>query len=121
MVKIAVVEDDPELRSLLSTILCQKLNLPQPSLFSDGTSFARALTEDGLSFDIIIMDYRMPEMNGLETAKLLRNRLNGTRIILTTGYDLKEEARRAGLLYLQKPFSTEELARIIKQESSTAS
>ena len=119
--KIAVVEDDPEIRSLLSTILCQRLSLPQPSLFNDGASFTRALTEDGLFFDVIIMDYRMPEMNGLDTAKLLRNRLKGAKIILTTGYDLKEEARSAGLLYLQKPFSTEELARIIEQDISTTS
>ena len=63
----------------------------------------------------------MPEMNGLDTAKLVRNHLKGAKIILTTGYDLREEARSEGLLYLQKPFSTEELARIIEQESSTAS
>jgi CheY-like chemotaxis protein len=119
--KVAVVEDDPEIRSLLSTILSQRLSLPRPTLFNDGASLARALTEDGLSFDLIIMDYRMPEMNGLDTAKLVRNHLKGAKIILTTGYDLKEEARSEGLLYLQKPFSTEELARIIEQESSTAS
>ncbi len=52
----------------------------------------------------------MPEMNGLDTAKLVRNHLKGAKIILTTGYDLREEARSEGLLYLQKPFSTEELA-----------
>ena len=119
--KVAVVEDNPEIRSLLSTILCQRFSLPRPALFNDGASLARALNEDGLSFDLIIMDYRMPEMNGLDTAKLVRNHLNGAKIVLTTGYDLREEARSEGLLYLQKPFSTEELAKIIEQESSTAS
>ncbi len=118
--KIAVVEDDPDIRSLLSMMLTQKLRHPEPSLFSDGSSLVRALTEDHNSFDVIIMDYRMPEMNGIEAAKIIRRHRNGTKIILTTGYDVKEEAQGAGLLYLQKPFSIDALAKILDQQTSAA-
>jgi len=114
--KIAIVEDDPDIRSLLSMMLTQKLRYPEPSLFVDGSSLVRALTEDHKSFDVIIMDYRMPEMNGIEAAKIIRRHRNETKIILTTGYDVKEEAQGAGLLYLQKPFSMDALARILEQQ-----
>jgi DNA-binding NtrC family response regulator len=113
--RIAVVEDDPEIRSLLSIMLTQRLSLPQPSLFSDGTSLVRAVVDDHSNFDVIIMDYRMPEMNGLDVAKMVRNHLAGAKIILTTGYDVREEAQDAGLLYLQKPFSMEDLTSILTQ------
>ncbi len=119
--KIAIVEDDPDIRSLLSITLTQKLNYPNPALFEDGISLVNAQTEDHLSFDIIIMDYRMPEMNGIEVAKIIQRYRPGTKIILITGYDVKNEASGAGLLYLQKPFSIEALAEVLKQEMSIVS
>jgi DNA-binding NtrC family response regulator len=117
---IAIVEDDPDIRSILSIMLTQRLGFPQPSLFNDGNSFVKALTEDRLSFDVVIMDYRMPEMNGIEAAKIIMRHRSGVKIILVTGYDVEKEARSIGLLYLQKPFSMEALSKIL-EESSTVS
>lgn len=113
--KIAIVEDDPDIRSLLSITLTQKFNLPEPFVFNDGTSLVKALMEERLTFDVIIMDYRMPEMNGIEAAKIVNRQRAGTKIILATGYDKKDEAASAGLLYLQKPFSIEALARMLEE------
>jgi DNA-binding NtrC family response regulator len=120
-VKIAIVEDDPDIRSLLATLITQKLNLSEPSIFADGTSLVRAMADEHLSFDVIIMDYRMPEMNGIEAAKIIMRHRTEIKIILTTGYDVKEEARRAGLLFLQKPFSIESLAGMLEQERPAVS
>jgi len=114
--KIAIVEDDPDIRSLLSMMLTQKLGHPSPSLFGDGSSLVKALTEDQQFFDVIIMDYRMPEMNGIEAAKIILRHRAGTKVILMTGYDVKDEARDAGLLYLQKPFSIDALASILDKQ-----
>jgi DNA-binding NtrC family response regulator len=114
--KIAIVEDDPDIRSLLSIMITNRLGYPAPMVFNDGTSLVRSLTDDHLNFDVIIMDYRMPEMNGIEAAKIVKRYRSGTRIILTTGYDVKDEASKAGLRYLQKPFSIDALATILEQE-----
>jgi len=114
--KIAIVEDDDEIRSLLAITLTQKLGYPSPALFTDGSTLVKAMAENGSNFDTIIMDYRMPEMSGIEAAKIIKRHRPRTRIILATGYDVKDEAFRAGLLYLQKPFSMEALARILSQE-----
>ena len=113
--KIAVVEDDPEIRSALSTMLTQRLGYPKPSVFGDGTSLVKAIASDHQSFDLIIMDYRMPEMNGIEAARIILRHRNGIKVVLITGYDVKEEAESAGMIYLQKPFSIEALTTIIQQ------
>lgn len=113
--KIAIVEDDPDIRSLLAVMISRKLRYPAPAVFNDGTSLVRAMTQNSQRFDIIIMDYRMPEMNGIEAARIIMRHRNTTRIILATGYDVKEEALRTGLLYLQKPFSIDALAYLLEQ------
>lgn len=117
--RIAIVEDDDEIRTLLSLMLTQKLEYPPPTLFSNGTSLIKALSDSNLNFDAIIMDYRMPEMNGIEAAKIIKRHRSGMRIILVTGYDMKDEANRSGLLYLQKPFSIAALTRILGHDAPT--
>lgn len=96
-------------------MISRKLRYPAPAVFNDGTSLVRAMTQNSQRFDIIIMDYRMPEMNGIEAARIIMRHRNTTRIILATGYDVKEEALRTGLLYLQKPFSIDALAYLLEQ------
>jgi DNA-binding NtrC family response regulator len=119
--KIAIAEDDPDIRSLLSFTLTQKLSYPEPAVFKDGASLVKAVSENNLSFDVIIMDYQMPEMNGIEAAKIIQRQATRTKIILTTGHDVREEAQDAGLVYLQKPFSTEALGEILGRGGSTVS
>ena len=50
--------------------------------------------------EIIIMDYKMPEMDGLATARTIRERIPGQSIIIYTAYldpDLEAEAREIGV------------------------
>ena len=50
-----------------------------------------------------MIDVRMPEIDGLETARRLRRRSPGTQVILVTGLDepnLAEQAREAGAVAL---------------------
>ncbi len=108
--KIAVVDDDVNLTDLYSRVI-QKLGYSPPSIFKDGTSIVRAMAKDRQSFDIIIMDYRMPEMNGIEAARIIQRYRNKTKIIIATGYDfVRQKAIEAGLPYILKPFSSEQLA-----------
>jgi DNA-binding NarL/FixJ family response regulator len=53
--------------------------------------------------EVAVIDVRMPEIDGLETARRLRKRSPETRVILITGIDepkLADEARRAGAVAL---------------------
>jgi DNA-binding NtrC family response regulator len=108
--KIAIVDDQEELSDVYSTGI-EKLGYPAPSMFYNGTSMVRALTRDRQSFDVIIMDYRIPEMSGIEAAKIIQRYRSETKIIIATANNfVRHEAIMAGFSFLQKPFSAEQLA-----------
>jgi CheY-like chemotaxis protein len=108
--KIAVVDEQIDIAKLYSNVI-EKLGYPSPSIFNDGTSMVRALAENYQSFDVIIMDYLMPEMNGIEAAKIIRRYRKGTKIILATvSSTVEQEANELGIPVLSKPFSSDQLA-----------
>jgi CheY-like chemotaxis protein len=116
--KIAVVDDDKDLSDVYSRLI-EGLGYPTPSVFNDGTSIVKALTEDHESFDVIIMDSRIPEMNGFEAAKIIQRYRKDTKIILATAFaSVEHEAIAAGLPLLLKPFSAKQLAECLEGRRS---
>ncbi len=71
------------------------------------------------TFDAIIMDFQMPEMDGMEALKSIKNNKPELQIILLTGYATVEktvEAMKIGATdLLEKPADLETLATKIKQ------
>lgn len=71
------------------------------------------------SFEYILMDIEMPEMNGLEATRALRERGNKTPIIGLTGYFLAEEIalqKAAGMdAHIAKPFDMEKFTAVQAQ------
>ena len=68
---------------------------------------------DGSAFDVVLLDQRMPGMEGLQVLREMRRRRPDTRIIMATAFgtiDLAVEAMKAGATdFLRKPFTTETL------------
>jgi CheY-like chemotaxis protein len=89
---------------------------------ASGGEQALALIEK-LTPKLILLDYAMPGMNGLQLASALRERGVAAPIALVTGYaDLSEAdvsaAKLAGLL--RKPFTIRELNVLLMQLRATA-
>ncbi len=64
---------------------------------------------EGLDFHVILLDWKMPGMDGVETARAIRREVGaGVPILVLTSYDwseIEEEARRAGIdAFMPKPF-----------------
>ena len=85
---------------------------------------AVAMAEE-LRPDVVLMDVRMPEMNGVDAARLIADRLPGTKVIMLSTF-LDEEYLRASLDrgakgYLLKSVSPEELLEAVRavQRGST--
>jgi DNA-binding NtrC family response regulator len=107
--KIAVIDDQTVLSEVYSMGI-EKLGYHTPSIFNDGTSIVKALIRDRQSFDVIIMDYRIPEISGIEAAKIIHRYKKDAKIIIATANDfVKQEAIAAGLTFLLKPFTAEQL------------
>ncbi len=70
-------------------------------------------------FDVILMDIRMPDINGVETYRKIKKYTLGTRVIMMSGYsvdELKTEALREGAVaFLQKPLDIEKTLQLIQQ------
>ncbi len=111
--KILVVEDD----RVVGQYVRRGLEESQyhADLVEDGLEALR-LVSGGL-YDLVVLDLRLPGMNGLDVLRTLRDRGNTTPILVLTAQDAvghKVEALRAGADdYVTKPFAFEEvLARV---------
>jgi DNA-binding NarL/FixJ family response regulator len=71
-----------------------------------------------LTPDVVLMDVRMPKLNGIEAARRIRDRLPETKILMLTVSDEEEdlfEAVKAGVNgYLLKEISVEEVAEAVR-------
>lgn len=82
------------------------------SYVTDGPSAVEAAVSAhccGKDFDVILLDWKMPGQNGVETARQIRQQTGGgTPILVLTSYDwaeIEEEARQAGIdAFMPKPF-----------------
>lgn len=65
--------------------------------------------------DVVLMDIRMPDMDGLEATSRIMNACPACVIIVTGKADTEEEAKRAGAMgYLVKPVTGDELFSVIE-------
>ncbi len=79
--------------------------------FRNGASLLNAVRSTGV--DCFVIDYKMPEMNGIDLVRRLRNRDITAPVILITGYpdeNIAARAEAAGVRHvLQKPLLDESL------------
>ena len=112
--RIAVADDEEDLSSLYSRLLV-RLGYSAPVMFSDGISVADSVAKDPRAFDMIIMDFQMPGMNGIEASKVIFEHAPEMKIILVTASDSVEAtAVSMGLFFLQKPFSLKTIEEVLK-------
>jgi DNA-binding response OmpR family regulator len=110
---VLIVEDEPEMAQLLAKGLREEQF--EISLARDGRTALEKSEET--SFDVILLDVMLPQMNGLEVARKLRHREQDTPVLMLTARDSVPDiinGLNAGADdYLTKPFSfLELLARI---------
>jgi two-component system, NarL family, response regulator YdfI len=97
VIRVFVIEDTPQMRLLLE----QMLTLDDFDVVGSAADGASALPEmNRANPDVVVLDYNMPGLDGLLTARLIREERPDQAIILYTAYldaDLEEKAIRAGI------------------------
>jgi CheY-like chemotaxis protein len=116
--KILLADDEMALRFLISETLSDEGY--EITELEDGQQAMDHLETN--AYDLIILDYMMPERTGVEVCEWLRNSDNVNRelpVILLTAKALekdREKAKAAGVTtYIVKPFSPLQLVEIVKQ------
>ena len=102
---VLVVEDD--------TAMCQILQhmLSEFKVQTTKSVAAALAAVEQKSFDVYVMDYKLPDGSGLDVAERVRSKWGAPPIILISGGDRSAVALRAEKLqifeFLEKPFSRE--------------
>ncbi|MFC1892054.1 sigma-54-dependent transcriptional regulator [Thermodesulfobacteriota bacterium] len=120
---ILVVDDEPVVRNGISRALQNKGI--HSTLASNAQEALDLLTNR--SFDLILLDIRMPDMGGMELLKKIRSNGHETGVIMITGYPTISTAvdciRLGAIDYLVKPFQLDDLeaalAKLEKQKGMT--
>ena len=122
---ILIVDDEKNIRLTLSQSL-EVLGVETDSA-EDGKEALAKLSEK--EFGLILLDIRMPGVDGIEVLRQVRESRPDIRIIILTAYgtiDLAVEAMKLGAVdFIQKPFVPEQIrervARVINREKSRQS
>jgi two-component system response regulator DesR len=100
-VRVVIVDDHRLFVDALALLLGHDDRLDVIGTAGDGRSAIELVVSQHA--EVAVIDVRMPEIDGIETARRLRKRSPETRVILVTGMDepkLMEEARDAGAVAL---------------------
>jgi DNA-binding NarL/FixJ family response regulator len=92
-VRVLIVDDDPLVRAGLTMMLAGSDEVRLVGEAGDGTQVAAAVREH--SPDVVLMDLRMPRMDGLAATELLCRTPGGPQIIILTTFDADEYVLRA--------------------------
>jgi DNA-binding NarL/FixJ family response regulator len=92
-IRVVVVDDDPLVRAGLAMILDTTPDITLVGEAADGTEVAGAV--DVHRPDVVLMDIRMPRIDGLTATELLRTRPDPPEIIVLTTFQADEYVLRA--------------------------
>lgn len=110
---ILVADDEPSVQSLLSSVLKKE----GYRVITAGNGHEALTAFRKFAPDLILLDVRMPEMDGIETFKAIREENQDILVIMVTAYGTIETAVQAMKMgafdYLMKPFNIEEIKVVI--------
>lgn len=118
--RILVAEDNPSNQKVLLTML--KRMGYRPDAVADGSEVIKAIERQ--SYDMILMDVRMPTMDGITATRVIRELLpvNGPKIVAITAYAMdgdREICLEAGMDdYISKPVNMVELEAILRRHQT---
>lgn len=120
ILEILVVDDEPRVAETIA-LLVKRSNLAcQIDTATSGEGAVQKLEK--AAADIVIADYRMPGMDGLQLLAHIREHYPETRVILLTAFGspaVTMQAREAGVFdILRKPFEVHELLAAVRKAAS---
>jgi|ERR1700722_7158290 DNA-binding response OmpR family regulator len=114
MVRILVVEDDKDVTS----VVCQSLGLEGHTVNAIHSGDSAADHLKSAQYALVILDWKLPKLSGLEILQQLRERGDNTPVLMLTGqHDIgsRAEGLDSGADdYLTKPFHMAELRARVK-------
>jgi DNA-binding NarL/FixJ family response regulator len=98
LVRILVADDNPTVRNFLRSLLEQQTNWRVCDLAPSGTEALQRIKENPP--DMILLDFQMPDLNGIEVARQITQLFPEIPILMVTIHlskQLADEARKTGI------------------------
>src|ERR671939_1982095 len=113
MANLLIVDDEPGMRQLLSHVFGRAGHAVRAA--ENGSKALELLRKEPA--DLVVSDVKMPDMNGIELLRRLREFLPDAAVVMMTAFATVETAREAFKLgaddFIQKPFDVDELKLIV--------
>ncbi len=114
--KLLIVDDQAGIRILLSEVFGEEGY--QTFLAPNGKKALAIVKEE--SPELVLLDMKIPGMDGLEILKRIKTINPGIKVIMMTAYgelDMIKEAEQSGaLMHFTKPFDIDELRAVVNQQ-----
>lgn len=121
MNKVLVVDDTKNIRTLLTT--CLEIRGSKVLTADSGKVALDIIKSERTNIDLIFLDIRMPEMNGTEVLKVIRDRGLKCPVVIMTAYATVKNAvdctKLGAAAYLQKPFSPDRVNAVLDEIFNT--
>jgi DNA-binding NtrC family response regulator len=115
--RVLIADDEPSMRTTLADILAD--NGFDVSTAENGEAAIEMCEQE--AYDVVLMDVRMPGIDGVEAFRRIRQTLEGVSVILMSAFgdeDLKHDALRDGAIaFLDKPLKLETVIQLIADSS----
>ena len=115
-IKVAIVDDDDLIRESLKIIVGSNEDIDIKGTFKNGQELLKYL--EGSYLDVVLMDIRMPILNGVETLAEMRRRDCKTKVIVLTTFDedeyIEKSLNQGAIGYLLKNTTPDKIIDTIK-------
>lgn len=105
-IKVAIVDDEKEILDVIQKYL-HKVGGYETHLFSNPINALESINE---SYDVVLLDIMMPQMNGIDLLAKLQKKCTGIKVVMMTAYSTLDKVlkshREGAVHYVMKPFSS---------------
>ncbi len=112
--KVLVVDDEEALRFLLASELeAEAFEVLSAGDGDEAIDLVRRKSEQGDHFDVVLLDIKMPRVDGFEVLKYVKGNIPETKVIMLTAYaDVKnaiESLRLGASDFVSKPYDLDDI------------
>lgn len=122
-VKVLIVDDEAELRRAISSVLISSMPDYVFNITEAGDGREALSKVSASDFDLVLMDVRMPQINGLEALAQIKAADPRTFVVIMTAHSNLQDAitaiRDGAYDYVEKPVQPDKLAQIVQKALDT--
>ena len=120
---VSIVDDDLDITELFDDAVCDSIDGVSVVSFNDPVTALEHFTQNKERYALVISDFRMPNLTGLELLKKVKKFKSNVRTILVSAYEVEYNAvfqryMQEGIIdsFIEKPVTINQLCQRVRDE-----